>query len=197
MASQSFAKTLVRLQAETQRRDDLKLLRAADVPKRPVEWFWPSRIVQWASSPPPASDPGRHLMVPVKNNLAPTACGLAYSIKPHQKFASSHPLAPKKPVAFGQLGWSIFGVSRHGSPKSRLQKVRFVHKIRLGRRGGKSAKFRWRRHAKFGRLGRGPAHDNGMRCNDRNGIAHLDPKTDLRRSRAMAALLRCRIAGRR
>jgi hypothetical protein len=32
-------------------------------------------------------NPGRHLMIPVKNNLAPTACGLTYSIEPHPKIS--------------------------------------------------------------------------------------------------------------
>jgi hypothetical protein len=32
--------------------------------------------------------PGRHLMLPLKNNLAPAACGLAYTLEPHPDFAA-------------------------------------------------------------------------------------------------------------
>jgi hypothetical protein len=34
------------------------------------------------------TNPGRHLMLPLKNNLAPAACGLAYTIEPHTDFAA-------------------------------------------------------------------------------------------------------------
>jgi hypothetical protein len=44
MATHSFDDVLARFQADNQRRNELKLLRAADVPRRPVEWLWPNRI---------------------------------------------------------------------------------------------------------------------------------------------------------